>query len=374
MTTATFTRNVWSGVANANRETYHASVTELVYRSRLLMAKLRKGGRLKTGMSGDHLAWVYRYKQAQPIQYGDGNPITFPRNQYHAQAVIDWNQYIAPDSITEHEKRMNRGDAALVKLAGTKMAHLMESMQDFFNNEGYGDGSGAMELDGLESMFGTGTTVAADIVAQPSDTYAANSTAVAQGASTWTSGLSTSPNAAIATDWPHGNGSADYDFWSPLIVNDGSPTGWGTSSSAWEDNCLPALRFMVEIQKKRCGAKAVPDLYMSNSKRCIELKNRLEQRFQTNTPHKEAEDLGFPGTPQYEGVAIYTDFNCPEDTSYLLSTKALSICTLTNRLFESYGPQFELDRMADIMLVNFDGNMRFESPKFFAKSASIASS
>lgn len=373
MTTASFTRNAWSGVVNANRETYHAGVTELVYRSRLLMAKLRKGGRLKTGMTGDHLAWLYRYKQPTPTQYGDGNSISFPRNQYHAQAAIDWNIYIAPDSITEHEKLMNRGDAALVRLAGTKLKHLMEGMQDFFNSEGFADGSGQMELDGLEAMFATGTTVAADIVAQPSDTYATVSTAVDTGSSTWTSGLATSPNAAIATDWPHGSGSSDYDYWSPLIVNDSSPTGWGTGSSLWEDNCLHALRFMVEIQKKRCGAKAAPDLFVANSKRCIELKNKLEQKFRTLTPHKESEDLGFPGTPNYEGVAVNTDFNCPEGAGYLLSTKALSICTLTNRLFESYGPEFQLDRMADIMLVSFDGNMRFESPKFFAKTAAIAS-
>lgn len=372
MTTASFTRNVWEGAANVTREQYHPTVVELVMRARLINAFMRKKGRIKTNMSGDHLAWVFKYKQAQPYQYGDGNPIQFPRLNNYAQAALDWNSYIAPDSLTWQESLVNKGNAALVRLSTQKMKDLMESMRDFFNGEYYGDGSGANELDGLEAMFATGTTVAADIVAQPSDTYAAVSTAVGTGSSTWTSGLATSPNAAIATDWPHGDGSSDYDYWAPLVVNDSS-TAWGTGSQDWADNCTEVIRFMVEIQRKRCGAKATPDLFIVNSKRCIELKDKLETRFRTLTPHKEAEELGFPGTPSYEGVAINTDFNCPENVAYLVPTNALSLNTTTKRLFDSYGPEWQTDRMAWIMLSAFMGNLRATSPKYMAKSAAVAS-
>lgn len=371
MTTASLTRDAWVEVVNTTREMYTDAMPDLVARKRLILAFLKKKGCIKLNHpGGDHLAWAFRYKESTPQQFGDGNPITFTRKAEHKQAAVNWRSYIDTDSITWQNELMNRGDAALINIAAGKLKNLMSSMRNFFAGELFGDGSGAQELEGLEALFATSTTVAGDIVAKPGDTYATLSTAV-DGSASWTTGEATSPNASIATDWPYGNGDAHYDYWSPVIANDSS-TGWGTGSTAWEDNCLKVLRFLTTVQAHRCAkSDGTPDLFLTTSSRMIDLKNRLEQRFRTITPSKAAQDLGFTGTIDYDGVTVDTDFNVPAASGYLLSCRNMELVTLTKQLFESRGPTNFDDRYASLMSVAFLGNMRFDSPKFQAKTAAV---
>lgn len=373
MSNTSFTRTAWAEVVNTTRETYATNVMpDLIARSRLLSGFMKKKGRIKLNHpGGDSLTWVFRKKESTPNEFGDGNPITFARKEEYDQAEIGWKSYYDSDQINWHNERMNRGEAALINLSKQKLTNLMSSMRNFFNGEYFGDGSGTQELEGLEALFATSTTVAADLVAKPGDTYATLSTAVDSTAS-WTQDRATSPNASIGSDWPYGNGDAHYDCWSPVIANDSS-TSWGTSSTAWEDNCLRVLRFLVTVQKRRCGnSNGRPDLFLTTDERCIDLKNRLEQRFRTLTPSKEAEDLGFKGTVDYEGVTVDSDFEVPNGSGYLLSVKNMQLITLTSKLFESDGPKWFMDRQAWLMLVKFLGNMMFESPKFQAKTAAVA--
>lgn len=372
MTTASFTRDVWAEVTNTTRETYVNKMPDLIARKRLILALLKKKGCIKLNHDGgDHLAWPFRYKESTPIQFGDGNPITFTRKAEHKQAAVAWKSYIDTDQLNWQNAEMNKGQAALVKLSSVKLKNLLSSMQNFFTGELFGDGSGAQELDGLEALFATSTTVAGDIVAKPGDTYGTLSTAFDTSAS-WTTGESTSPNASIATDWPYGSGDAHADYWSPVIANDSS-NAWGTSSTTWEDNCLRVLRFLTTVQAHRCAkSDGQPDLFLTTSSRMIDLKNRLEQRFRTTTPSKEAEELGFKGTIQYDGVTVDTDFECPAASGYLLSCKNMELVTPCSKLILSEGPDWYGDRQAWLMLVKFLGNTRFSSPKFQAKTAAVA--
>lgn len=372
MTTASFTRDVWAEVTATTRETYVDRMPDLIARKRLIMAFLKKNGCVKTNHpGGDHLAWPFRYKESTPQQFGDGNPITFTRKAEHKQAAVAWKSYIDTDQINWQNMEMNKGQAALVNLAAVKLKNLLSGMQNFFGGEVFADGSGAQELDGFEALFATGTTVAGDIVAEPSDTYATLTTGVDTTAS-WTTGEATSPNANIATDWPYGNGDSHYDYWAPVIANDSS-TSWGTASTTWEDNCLRVLRFLTTVQAHRCAkADGAPDLFLTTASRCEDLKNKLEQRFRTLTPSKEASDLGFPGAIKYDGVTIDTDFDCPAASGYLLSTKNIELITPCSKLILAEGPEMFMDRQASLMLVKFLGNMRFSSPKFQAKTAAVA--
>lgn len=375
MTTASFTRTAWQETLNTTREMYAKQVTELIMRKRILLAWIRKYGNIKKA-AGDHLAWVYEYKQSTPVQYADGNPIAFAPIERHGQAAIDWRSYIAPDAISNQQVLMNQGDAALVKLGANRLEKLMNDMKTFFNQEMYNDGYAAGNenaLHGFETLFGTGTTVAADIVAQPSDTYATVSTALGNSA-LWSATLTTKPNANAATDWPYGGltTAPEYDYWSPVIANISS-TSWGTGSTTWESNCLAVLRFLAEVQPARCAdAKSRPDLFLTNSKMNIELKNRLEQRFRSLTPHKEATDLGFPGTVEYEGLAVSTDWACPQGTAYMINASELQLHSFYDGLFKSEGPEWYMDRQAYLMLVHFFGNLRFTSPKYQACAKSVA--
>jgi hypothetical protein len=372
-------RTAWQGTAQVTRERYIPQVVETLVRGRLLTAMLRKRGRFKMNETGDQLTWPVEYKQTQPRQLGDGQPLVFTRKDHHKQAGIDFRSYYAEDLITHINERQNRGPEAMVKLIGTKLESLKRSMGDFWNSQLYVDGYASgneQKMHGFESFAGTSTTTTADKIAKPGDTYAGVSTAVGAAGGSWSSDLSTSPNASIASDWPFGGGAngqldSHYDYWSPKLWN-WSSTAWGTGGTTWRDNCLSVLRTAIEVQQRLCGSEGRPDLFLTESQMAIDIKDKLETRLRIQSPHKESMDLGFASTINYDGLGIDTDYSCPVNSGYGLSLNNLSICSQHDELFKSWGPEWQTDRLAYIFLCIFLGNAKYTSPKFFFEAKNYA--
>ncbi len=379
MPTSGFTRTAWQESLNVTRETYMKEVIKTAQRKRLVMALLKKRGKFKYNQSGTDLTWLIEKKQTNPRQLGDGGPVQFSRKTLHKQATIDWRGYEDNDMITYRNEKQNDGVDALVKLGASKLKQLGEAMKSYLNQQLFVDGYASgneQAIHGLESFFGTGTTVAADIIAQPSDTYATISTTLGTEGGAWSSDLGTSPNANLANDWPFGSPSGHhsgthYDFWSPKVWN-WSSTGWGTGGTTWEDNCLQVLRNAVTVQRRLNGQEGKTDLFLCDDRMLVDLKDALEPRLRTSTPHKEATNLGFEETVNYEGLAIDTDFNIPVNTGYGLSVDNMEFCTQTSDLFDSFGPQWGLTHMAYLFLTTFLGNVKHNSPKYFWKTKNVA--
>ena len=365
--------NEWIGVINTTAPKYLAGAADNTIRKRLILSLLKQKGRIRFNENSYECNWDVEFKE-QPVEaYGDGGTLNFSRHDLYRQLKVDWRGYKATDLMTEKERLMNDGALAIVKRYDKIMPKLMRSLNNKFCAElfidGYASGN-ENRLHGLESFMGNGTTVPADRIAKPSDTYGGKSTEVGDQGGTWSSDLTLSPNASIATDWPDGNGDAEYDFMSPKLVN-WSSDNWGTSSDTWENNCERVFRQSTIWLSIGAGEEGKPDMYLTAGNLFYDYLNKQSSKQRIVIPHKGAQDLGFGDVLNQEGVMIQTDFDVPTDTSYGLNVDQLELASLDNVLFASRGPEYDIKTDSWLFMVGFFGNARY-NPKFFAKIKNFA--
>jgi hypothetical protein len=366
----------WQGVVKSTATKFLKGASDETIRDRLLLGMLENRGRIKYKQGGTQCTWNVRYNQNTMEGYGDGGSLDFARHDNFQQLNIDWRGYITTDMMTEKERLMNEnegGDLAIIKRYDELLNESKNSMRDRFAAEFYIDGylaANTLRLHGLESFMGTGTVAAGDRIAEPSDTYGGLSTALANKGGTWSDTLSTQPNSTVSTDWPDGSGDPNYDYLSPKLINYSS-TGWGTGSTTWEDNCERAIR-QARIWMTHTGGKdGMPNLFMFASDLFYAYLNKQEAKQRLMVPFKEAEDLGFVGVPQQDGVGIYHEFDIPAATGYGFNFSKMELACLYTQLFAVKGPDFDMKTMAYLMACGFFGNMRYR-PKHFCKFKNYA--
>ena len=342
-------------------------------RNRLLLTLLAKNGRIKYNASSHKLYWDVKAGQRVIEAYGDDGVINFQRSDLHEQLNIDWRGYKMSDRMTEKQRLMLGDLTAIINRYSGIAEDMMDDLQDGFCGELFVDGYAAANtnrLHGLESFFTTGTTVAADRVGKPDDTYGGHSTAVATRGGTWSSNLSTSPNANIATDWPDGNGTADYDWNSPKVINYSS-SNWGTGSTTWADNCERVLGQTTIWTTLTGGKKGRPTIYLLAGDLFYDYQNKMRAKYRIQVPHSEANDLGFTDTLNQDGVMIQPDFDVPASTGYGLNINQMCLESLDNVLFSSRGPEYDINTDGYLWLIGFFGNARYNI-KHFSKLAAVA--
>jgi hypothetical protein len=340
-------------------------------RKRLLLSMLKKRGRFEYNCSGDELRWQLRFSQPPISQYGDGGTIDFSAHNAYKQIGVDWRGYIGTDTLSKKQNAMNKGDEQLVNLFQEKANNLRESIGDTFSGELYRDGSASGRencIHGLETFMTATTPGAGDILATPNDTYGTTNVSTVLGTygGSWSAVLGTKPNSTLATDWPYGNGSTEYDFISPKLGN-WSSTAWGTSATTWEANAWRVMSTMVTWLTTTGGSDGMPTLAVMAPDLFQGYKNAQEVKTRITIPHKEAEDLGFGGTLNQDGVVISPDFDCPANTGYFLNLSTMTVCSLFPELFWMEGPDKD-PRSAWSWLfgIGFFGNVRY-SPKHTGK-------
>lgn len=361
----------WIGIVNTTRDKYLKGASNLTLRKRLLLAMLRKRGRIMYNCSGDKCTWQVMFSQPPISAYGDGGVIDFSNHDAYRQVTVDWRGYVGTDTMSKKQNAMNQGAEALVKVFQGKQNNLMTSISDNFCAELYKDGSSAgreNNVHGLKTFLGEGTVTAADLIARPSDTYGETSLSTNPGniSGSWSADLGTSPNADLASDWPNGNGTADYDFFSPKLVN-WSSTNWGTGSTTWEANAWRVVSQTITWMTTTGGKDGMPTLMPMASNLFQGYKNAQEVKTRINVPHKESQDLGFGQVLNEDGVGLYPDFDCPVDTGYSLNLSTIELCSLFPELFWMEGPDKD-PRTAWSWLwgTGFYGNAKYQ-PKHVAE-------
>ena len=133
--------------------------------------------------------------------------------------ALSW--YEVTDSIYKREMLENRGQQALIDVAGKMASRLQESMEHP-SKEVWCDGDEAgneLRFHGIEFMMATDGTVgiddgvgraanAADMLGWPADNYAGINT-----------GLGAVAGSQLEGVWPNGVADPEYDFYSPIVVN-----------------------------------------------------------------------------------------------------------------------------------------------------------
>jgi hypothetical protein len=356
----------WEGKVATLADRYMKGAEDLTVRSRLVPKWLNQQGRIVTNCDAEY-AYFSVLKSEPPVEgYAEAGIINFGRRNLWDQAKLGWRGYVATDMMYKHERMQAKGDVVIVNRYAEIMEHLTSATRNKIHKHLYIDGNASGNesfIQGLNTFCGTGTTGAADKVAQPSDTYFDISTAVGQDG-TWTSNLGTSPNSTIATDWPNGEGDPEYDYWTPKLVN---TTGTGFGASTWEENCETGLRQLLSWLTLLNDTSGQELLCVMDGLMFTQLKDKFSARNRQLMPHPVGRDLGFPQVLNFEGLALHSEFGIPSNTGFVWNLEKTELCSLAPKLLFKHGPEFSIEKLAWLFLIGFYGNLRVKSPKYFAK-------
>ena len=373
-TTGTLINNTdteWIGVIHSQAPKFFKGYADETIRNRIVLAYLRKHGRILLNANSPMCVWNVKYDQ-QPIESaGDAGSLVFNRHDLQRQLAVNWRGYVGTDSASEKEIMMNKGPGQILTRYSETIPSLTEAITDHFSDELFIDGEAAgntNRIHGLNTFlkFNTGGMAASDLVAAPNATYAGQSCVLGNEGGTWSTDLASAdrPNAGLANDWPNGSGPIKYDFVSPLGIN-WSANSWGTSLQTWEANCERAIRQGIIWQTNRGGQKGRPKLCLLSTDLYTGYANSQISKQRIVVPHKESEDLGFSDTLNQEGVAIRYDYSVPANTGYMLAPEMMELASLDKVLFGYRGPDFSIKDRAWLFYVGFWGNAKYR-PKHFA--------
>lgn len=363
----------WAGIIHTTAPKFEKGAQDLTMRSRLLLRKIQQEGNLELDQAGFDCSWQVEFKQGQVTQYADGGIIDWSRLDRYRRLTVDWGAYETHDLMTILEKQKNRGDLALINRYEKIKDRLLNDMQTKFPSELFLDGNGSGRencIDGVETLCGAGTVAATDILAQPSDTYAGLSTALANQGGSWTSALSTYPNSTVATDWPDGQGDTQYDYLSPKLLN-WSSSNWGTGLTTWEANAWRVVSQGQTWLTVTGGANAAGKVCLLASNLFEGYKRRTEAKTRIIVPHKESDDLGFGDTLHEDGLTIAADFDVPVNTGYIFNPSKITISSLFPRMWHSKGPDEDPRTLNWLWVVLFAGQVKWQ-PKHICKLKNYA--
>lgn len=357
--------DAWLRVANTTISEYIRKEEVNILRSRKLPALLQSRGRITFNHSGKGMDWKVRYKRAGMTGYADGDTLSFARVERHKTATLDWRGYTATDSVTKFERLANRSTEAIVKVIDDVGTMLKEDIQDNFAEELFVDGNAAnntKRLHGFESFFGNGGAAAASVpVATPSDTYAGLSTALGNYGGSWT----TSGGNSV---WPTGTGSAEYDFWSPLIVDYGN-AAFNASSDNWRNNCVEALSYgITHSASKNKQAGGTPDVILLENELFRVLKDVQQAKQQVNITPGGGDGLwsmGFKDVIYHDGVEVTSEYGVPVGVGYGIPLMALELRSMQKTMFDTESDP-EISTRATRFVVDFLGNLKC-NPRPFVK-------
>lgn len=343
---------------------FFREAADATVRDRLFLSLLAKKGHMSYNHDGTQFTWTVQVGQDATQTYGSGTEFTFTDEDHFQQLTSDWRGYIIAKKCNEKDQLMNGGaGVGIVNYYEKILPIAKESMRANLHAEMYIDGSASgndNRLCGLNTFFGTtvGTTVAADLIAKNSQSYAGKTTAVGDLTTNWSTDLTTKPNASIATDWPDGSGDSDYD-WNSCLQPNWSSTNWGTGSTTWLDNNEYVLRRTKMWLTKNAGMEGEPDIVIMPGHMMADFKNGQTARYRGIIPHKEAEELGFVGVPEFDGMMLKTEFDCPINTAFMLNMDQMELMCLYGQLWETEGPTWDPKTSAWLFKVKFFGNMRY---------------
>ena len=347
---------------------YMLGAEDNTLRNRKLLALMKSKGRITFGHSGTEMNWGIRYKRRPLDGYADGDTLQFARSDNFKRAAVPWRGYTMNDMVTKKEKLMNRGKPALIKYVSELVENMNEDFQDRFHKQLYQDGNAAGNskfIHGYDS-FTIASQQAGNFVATPNDTYAGLITNLGNYGGSWTG------------TWPVGVGDAEYDFWSPVIV-DYTNTGWTAATKTWPNTSHEALRFGIIKAKKNDSQKGMLDVIFLDGElfreweALLDTKERVLSLPATSGSKPTLRNLGFGDVQQFEGTEITWEYGVPADANgnaqgYGFNVDEMELASLQDRLFVPEGPFYDEASLSDRFAIHMFGNLKF-NPRYFVKWA-----
>jgi hypothetical protein len=364
----------WSRIVNTTIHDYLRGEEPNIMRNRKLLAMLQARGRVTFNHAGDLVDWKVKYKRA-PIQgYSDSDTLTFARRDRWKTAQIPWRGYAATDSMTKLEKLKNKDVEAIVKVYSDIAPQLIDDINDQFGDELYIDGNAAgntTRIHGIESFLGNSGAATNGFIGNPNSTYGGLSCVLGNYGGSWST-VSSNVN------WPSGTGDAHYDFWSPLIV-DYTNTSWAAATKTWPNTCREALRFGILKGKKNKSAKGQLDLALFNDELYRQFLEKLDtnerlvvQRGVGGSNKVGLYALGFSDVVNFDGTDVSYEYGIPTGVGYGWAMDFVELMSLQGQLFVPEGPDFDIASQSYRFSIDFFGNLKFSSVRYFTKWMKIS--
>lgn len=356
----------WSRVVNSTIKKYIREREINILRNRKLTALLKKKGRLTFNWSGTAMDWKVKYKRVRLTPYADGDTLEFSRKDRNKTATLDWRGYSATDSMTKGEFLQNRNTEAIVKLYSEISTDLVDDMEDAFGEEFYVNGylaQNSKRLHGIESFL-SATQSVGNGAATPTGSFGGLSCVPGAYGGNWDSGN--------LPGWPNGRGDAQYDFWSPIVVDVGDTLF--SSTDTWEANCVEAISFGIIKSKKSKSAKGQLDVIMTDDEmyRVYLKQMRLKERILVERSAEKSPliALGFSDVINQDGTDITWEYGIPAGSGYGFNCDMMELRSQQAQVFVPEGPDQDIATKSWRFSVDFFGNAVW-NPKFFVKFVNL---
>ena len=346
------------------------------FRKFKVFAALEGSGNVVMNQAGRGLQWEVRYRN-QPVTGNNGEtPRVFARQNLWVNAELPYRGYQVTDSIYKKEMLENRGQQALINVAGKMASRLQESMEQHLAKEVWIDGGKAgneLRFHGIESMMAIDGTInindgtkraadAADPFGWPADVYANVNT-----------GLGAIAGSQLEGVWPNGVCDPEYDFYSPIVVNYTSTYFKGGTTPTWADNCVVATREGIHQAKRNDTRESQIDMVILDRKMFIEYLNKLDSKERAIVTRTNGlKSYGFNDVFEQDGVEISTEYAVPTGCGYGLSIQNMELRCMEGSLMTAEGPFYNEDLQSYRYVVSVLANLKFRSPRNFFKLQAIA--
>ena len=101
--------------------------------------------------------------------------------------------------------------------------------------------------------------------------------------------------------------------------------------------------------------------------------NKLDSKERINTSSELGlRSLGFEDTFSQDGVDITWEYGMPASVAYAYNIDNMELRSMQDVIFETVGPKYNELQQAYYVIVDFYGQLKFHSPRFFGKLAALA--
>jgi hypothetical protein len=267
---------------------------------------------------------------------------------------------------------VNDSAAQIFDIFGSKMKDITDDFEAQVNGQLYIDGSDPINekrWEGLQTFLKFEIPAVTDRVAIPSTTamYAGKGIKLGTfgGAGGWSNLLGAGKrwNESLTNDWPDGQGPTEFDCTAPLGFNYNS-TKWPSGAAGWDVNCLEILDRAKAFCAKNRGTETGTRANLMTSEMICQVKDRARAMQRIIEPHKESMDLGFDDALKYDGVVLKPDFDCPAGYGFYIDFVSLLLFTMHKNLYDSRGPEWELQQKGWLFWMFNLGNVRYNTRNF----------
>lgn len=355
------------------------------FRKFKVFAMLESSGNVIMNQSGRGFDWNVRFRNA-PVTGNTGDtPRTFSRVNMWKRAELPWRGFTTTDSIYRREMLENRGQQALVDVAGKMAERLQESLEQHLSYQPYRDGNAAgaeNDFHGLESFLGFDGTISEAVGAGAADKRTSSNTADRYGYADDTyAGLSTRLGfygggriGAGTGVWPNVPVDPEFDYYSPLVINYNATSfnSLATAKGNWKVNCVQAIREGIHGTKRNDTKEAQIDMVVLDRQLYIQFLNQYNDKERIAiTKEGGLKAMGFSDVTTMDGIEVCSEYAVPPGRGYGLSIGNMELRCLENQLMVAEGPFFSEETQSYRYACSTLGNFKFKSPRSFFTLAPV---